>query len=135
VGHLDELACREQRLGDRTAHVLLVVRLAGGHDELQLVGMGAERELGTFGVRHEGGVDDARSPRDPGHHLVGTGHRRDRLGPYERSGLDAPQARSRQRVDQPDPIRDRDGGLVLQSVARPDLTDLDRRPRLHAVQM
>ena len=53
VRELDELARRDERLGDAAAHVLLVVRLARGHHELELVGLRRERELGALRVRHE----------------------------------------------------------------------------------
>ncbi len=84
-----------------------------------------DRPLGAFGVGNERRIGDAVDPFDPRHHLVGTRHRRDRLGRDERRGLDAPQSGARQRVDQADAVVDRNRRLVLQPVARPDLADLD----------
>ena len=69
---------------------------------------------------------------DPGHHLVGAGHRRDRGRRHERAASIRRSPVRRQRVDQPDPVGDRHRRLVLQAVARPDLTDLDAlRPGGH----
>ena len=81
VRELDDVARADQRLGDRAPHVLLVVRLARAHDELELVGPGGDRALGALGVRHERRVDDAGPAVDGGHHLFGAGHRRDRRRP------------------------------------------------------
>ena len=42
-------------------HVLLVVRLARAHHDLELVGLGRDRALGALHVRHQRPVDDARA--------------------------------------------------------------------------
>ena len=59
VRELDDVARADQRLRDRALHVLLVVRLARAHHDLELVGAGGDRALGALGVRHERRVDDA----------------------------------------------------------------------------
>ena len=134
VREVDELARRDQRLGDAAAHVLLVVGLARGDHELELVGLRRQRELGALRVRHERAVRHAGTAVDAGHDLVGAGHRRDRFGRHERRGLDAPEPGARERVDQPHPVGDRHRRLVLQPVARSDLSDLDALRPLHERQ-
>ena len=125
VRELDDIARTHERLGDRAAHVLPVVRLARAHDQLELVGLGVDGMLGALGVRHERRVDDAGPAIDRSHDLLGAGHRRDRRRRDERGRLDATEPGRRQRVDQANALGNGDRCFVLQAVTRSDLADLD----------
>ena len=136
VHELGDLVRGDERLGDRPPHVVQVVRLARAHHELHLVGGGRDRALGAPHVGHERRVGHSRPAGDLGHHVLGAGHGRDRARRDERRGLDAAQAGGRQGVDEPDPLGDRDRRLVLQAVARPDLTNVRvRGPGTHHLRL
>src|SRR4051812_14954139 len=63
---------------------------------------------------------------DAPQYLIGTNHLRDRLRRHEGADLDGVQTRTDQCLDESDPIRDPDRGvLVLKAVARPNLDDAD----------
>ena len=70
-------------------------------------------------------------PRDPRHDLLRPGHRRDRLRRDERDRLDPAQPGAAQRVDQADPVGDRDGSP--RSAAR--RAGPPRRSRRHSGQL
>ena len=126
VADLHHVARADQRVGHRPPHVLLVVRLARAHDELDLVGPGrGTASSAPFGFGTSAEYTTPGRAGDPGHHLARAGHRRDRGGRHERRGLDEPQPGRRQRVDQADPLPRRERRLVLQPVARADFSDVD----------
>ena len=117
-----------QRLLDRAVHVLLVVGLARGEEQVHLGEAVAQLErvvepaLVGDQHRHRHVVGDVRSAQ----HLGAVGELGDHVGAHEARDLEAPQARARERLDQLDLGRGRDHlGLVLEAVARADLADAD----------
>ena len=90
---------------------------------------GRERQLGALHVGHQRPVR-----RHPGRRVMpamtssAPAMGGIAFGRHERHRLDLAQPGGAQRVDQPDPVLDRDRRLVLQAVARAHLADLDGAP-------
>ena len=117
-----------ERLLDRAVHVLLVVGLRGGEEQVDLVEVLAQRERvlepALVGDQHRHGhvVRDL----SPSQHLGAVGELRDHVGAHEARDLEPPQTRVGEHLDEPDLVVRRDDlGLVLEAVPRADLADPD----------
>ncbi len=84
-----------------------------------------QRALKTFLVEPQRGVFDARSRREPAHHVFGVGHAGYVLRVDEGDDLDAVKPGLRQRVDQFDLARGRNRAFLdLKAFARPFFGDV-----------
>jgi hypothetical protein len=126
----DHVGDHRDRLVDLHADVAPVVDGRGRDGDGQLVDPGRQRQLGPPQVGDQRGVGDARAAVDPGHHVGGAGHRRDRLGRDEGGHLDRRHPGVGQGVDQGDARRHGHRLLGLETVAGTDVADGDAARQL-----
>ncbi len=102
--------------------------LRGGQEDADLVEAlaGAQGDLEPTLVRDQDREGDVVGPLERREHLGAVSELRDHVGADERGHLDPLQPGGDQHLDQPDLVGGRDHlRLVLEAVARPDLTDPD----------
>ena len=111
-------------LVERHVSVPLVERLCRRERAVDAIEHGFSKPLVAAEVEDEAGVRGAFAPLDPVDHCLGVRHLRDPVRADEASRLDAREARRREAVDQLGADRRRQRvRLVLEPVARPDVTD------------
>ena len=117
---------RRERLRAGHAQIGQVVRLAGRHDQVELVSACIDGALGAAHVGHQAGVDDARRAADLAQHDFGVAQRWNGLGRDKGRDFDLGHAAVRERVDKGDLVlRRHKHGLVLQAVAHAHFLDID----------